>query len=73
MTKKTEPAPYWPVRDYPIGLACPECYAPLLSLKRKDGRCGDCLRNKAVLPVNWIRPPKKKSDEEEPEPEYEDA
>jgi hypothetical protein len=75
VTKRTEKdlAPYWPEYHYPIGRACPECYKPLTSLKRKDGRCFDCLRDKKVLPVNWIRPPKKKSEEEEVEYEYEDA
>jgi uncharacterized Zn finger protein (UPF0148 family) len=56
--------------DKPLNIVCPECYAPLFSRKRKDGRCDNCLKSKDLLPINYKRPPKKKSDEDEEEPDY---
>lgn len=45
---------------YPLNLACPTCYAPLLSRSRRDGRCDKCLKSKDVLHVNYRREVKKK-------------
>ena len=56
-----------PDYEYPLNIACPTCYKPLNSLKRSDARCDECLRSKDVLPINRIRPPKKKETEEERE------
>lgn len=53
-----------PNYTYTNGLACPDCYKPV-TRNKKDGRCYDCLRDKKVLPVNYIRPPKKKEEEDE--------
>lgn len=55
-----------PDYTYPIGLACPCCYAPLLT-GRGDGRCDKCRRDKKLFPVNYVRPPKKKRSEEDQE------
>lgn len=54
-----------PFYIYPIGRCCPECYRPLTSLKRKDGRCESCLKNRDFLPVNFKRPVRKRDEEEE--------
>lgn len=56
-----------PEYKYPIGLACPTCYKPLLSRSRVDGRCDACRRDKKLLPVNYIHPPKKKRSDEDQE------
>lgn len=54
-----------PDYQYTLGqLACPDCYKPV-SRNRTDGRCDECLHNKAFLPVNFKRRPKKKDEEEE--------
>lgn len=54
-----------PDYDYGKGmLACPECYAPV-HRGRVDGRCESCLKSKKILPVNYRRPPKKKTEEED--------
>lgn len=58
-----------PLYVYPIGLACPECYRPLESAKRQDGRCVKCLHDKKVLPVNYLRT-KKRDEEDEDEYAY---
>jgi len=58
---------------YPLNRACPSCYRPLDSIKRRDARCDKCLHDKKVLPVNYLR--EKKRDDEEDEirdPRYED-
>lgn len=54
-----------PAYEYPLNVACPECYRPLDSRKRRDGRCDECQKSKVVLPVNYRRPPKKKEEDEE--------
>ncbi len=56
-----------PNYEYPINICCPECYRPLYSRNRVDGRCDVCRKDKKVLPVNYVRPVRKKSDEERDE------
>lgn len=54
-----------PDYDYSeTNLACPECYMPV-QRGRVDGRCDSCLKSKKILPVNYRRPPKKKTEEED--------
>lgn len=69
VSKKTEEEPFSLVKlpnyVYPLNIACPSCYRPLESRKRRDGRCMTCLRSKNVLPVNYLHEKKRKDSEEE--------
>lgn len=53
----------------PINLACPECFRPLQARPKgnADARCKDCQHSKLVLPVNYLRAPKRKDEDEEDE------
>lgn len=54
-----------PDYDYVANVACPECYKPLATRKRRDGRCDKCLRDKGLLPINYIKPPKRRGEDED--------
>lgn len=54
-----------PAYEYPLNICCPECYRPLDSRNRKDGRCDICRKSKQVLPINYFRIQRKKTDEDE--------
>lgn len=54
-----------PDYHYPIGLACPTCFKPLTSRKKRDGRCDECLHSRDLLPVNYKRRPKRKDQEDD--------